>query len=631
MLDSTRSVKIHLLALALALAGSATPQQAQQENPAFAKVVDRPGLARVLLIGDSISIGYTAPVRKLLEGKANVHRIPVNGGPTTRGLENIDSWLDEGNWDAVHFNWGLHDLKFMESGERQVSLDDYKKNLEALTVKLKKTGAKLIWASTTPVPDGKLSPPRRNRDVIAYNAAAAEIMERHGVAADDLYSFAAPRLEAIQRPANVHFTAKGSAKLAERVAASILAALPAAHSQKAKRIVFVAGSPSHGYGAHEHRAGMLLLARLLGEAYPGLRTVVAEKGWPADESVLEGADAIVINCDGGRHVADKRWERVTAMAEAGMGLALIHYAVEGPTEKAGEAIREWIGGNFERGMSVNPHWTPQFGSFPDHPAARGLTPFALNDEWYFNMKFQPARKGVTPILSAPAPLSVLLRKDDPHGGNPGARAAVRGGDSFPVAWVYERPGGGRGFGFTGAHFHDNYADDNFRKAVLNGIAWTAGLDIPPAGVSSKRPTSAELAANQDYDRPADWAKRQGELPGDAEPVWRGRAGERIELPLTFRRKPYLYLIVRGEGGTAKWAQARFIGASGVEAPLVGDPWAQGTSDGVRIEGDALVAPVGSLAKYHLPQGAVSFSALTRGPADAEFLLFVDPPAEGFLP
>lgn len=182
-------------------------------------------LPRVLLIGDSICLGYGEHTKRLLSGKADVHCLPTNGGPTIRGLEHLDEWLGTDHWDVIHFNWGLHDLRFMQNGKHQVPLDEYEKNLTELVRRLKRRGAKLIWASTTPVPDAKVSPPRKNSDVIAYNAAARRIAEQNGIAVNDLYAFALPRLAELQRPANVHFTEAGSAALAERVAASILEAL----------------------------------------------------------------------------------------------------------------------------------------------------------------------------------------------------------------------------------------------------------------------------------------------------------------------------------------------------------------------------------------------------------------------
>ena len=204
----------------------ATPARPRKPVPAFATITDDPKLPRVLLIGDSISIGYTLPVRELLKGRANLHRIPTNGGPTITGLEKLKSWLGDGKWDVIHFNWGLHDLKFMDSGKQQVPLADYEKNLRELVKQLKATGAKLIWCATTPVPDADMKPPRKNADVIAYNAVAKKIMTENGIAIDDLYAFALPKLSAIQRPANVHFTDEGSKVLAKQVVASIEAALP---------------------------------------------------------------------------------------------------------------------------------------------------------------------------------------------------------------------------------------------------------------------------------------------------------------------------------------------------------------------------------------------------------------------
>jgi lysophospholipase L1-like esterase len=206
--------------LCLALTG-----WAQRPDPSLAPIKDDPKLPRVLLIGDSISMGYTVPVRKLLEGKANVHRVPENGGPTTHGLKNLDRWLGEGKWDVVSFNWGLHDLKVDREGKYQVAIDDYEKNLRSLVARLKKTGAKLIWVSTTPVPEGKLSPVRKPGDEVKYNAIAKKVMEENGVAVNDLHAFAAARLREIQMPANVHFTKAGSEVLGKEVASVIEAAL----------------------------------------------------------------------------------------------------------------------------------------------------------------------------------------------------------------------------------------------------------------------------------------------------------------------------------------------------------------------------------------------------------------------
>jgi hypothetical protein len=197
-----------------------TPKKKRPPNPAFAPITDDPALPRVLLIGDSISIGYTVATRAALAGKANLHRPPANCGPTIRGLEGIDKWLGDGRWDVIHFNWGLHDLR-KSDGKHQVPIDAYDKNLRQLVQRLKKTGATLIWCSTTPVPEG-CAPPRTDEDAVAYNAVAKKIMEENEIAVDDLYAFALPKLEKIQLPANVHFSRDGSAVLAKQVAAAIV-------------------------------------------------------------------------------------------------------------------------------------------------------------------------------------------------------------------------------------------------------------------------------------------------------------------------------------------------------------------------------------------------------------------------
>jgi hypothetical protein len=190
----------------------------------------------VLLIGDSISIGYTVAVRELLQGKANVHRIPVNGGPTTNGLKHLQSWLGDAKWDVIHFNWGLHDLKYMGPNDtnladpkapgsrQQVPLPEYEQNLKQLVAQLQASGAKLIWCATTPVPAGAQG--RVPGDEVKYNAAAARVMTAAGVTINDLYAHAQLKLNEIQLPANVHFTPAGSRYLAEKVAAAVTAQLP---------------------------------------------------------------------------------------------------------------------------------------------------------------------------------------------------------------------------------------------------------------------------------------------------------------------------------------------------------------------------------------------------------------------
>jgi hypothetical protein len=196
-----------------------------RNEPAFQYVKDLEGLPRALLIGDSISIGYTAPVRKALAGKVNIHRIPENGGDTWRGLAKLNMWLSTGRWEVIHFNFGLHDLKHMQdnrldlAGEQVSSLDAYESNLDKLAIELKKTGAMLVWASTTPVPEGAAG--RLKGDDVIYNAAALKVMQRHQIRVNDLYAHMLPMLEMYQRPRDVHYTAEGYTFLGQKVAAEI--------------------------------------------------------------------------------------------------------------------------------------------------------------------------------------------------------------------------------------------------------------------------------------------------------------------------------------------------------------------------------------------------------------------------
>ncbi|MBT3377366.1 MAG: SGNH/GDSL hydrolase family protein [Lentisphaerae bacterium] len=195
--------------------------------PGFKYVPDTPGLPRILIMGDSISIHYTHLVRAQLEGKANVHRIPTNGGPTDRGLANLDKWLKPGNWAVIYFNFGLHDSKYQgwdrKTGKRFSDTQTYGKNLEQLVTRLKETGTKLVWATTTPIPEGAKT--HEVGDSIPYNSVANAIMEKHGVPISDLYSHVKPDLAAHIRPQNIHFSTSGSEFLARKVARDILAQL----------------------------------------------------------------------------------------------------------------------------------------------------------------------------------------------------------------------------------------------------------------------------------------------------------------------------------------------------------------------------------------------------------------------
>lgn len=265
-----------------------------------------------------------------------------------------------------------------------------------------------------------------------------------------------------------------------------------------KKIVFVAGTPSHGPGQHEYRAGCLLLQKCL-STIPGLQTVVYSNGWPQDPHAFDGADAVVLSMDGGKGHAllqDDHLQQLAPLMENGAGFACIHWAVEPTTEKGEREMLQWMGGAYETNWSVNPTWTANFTALPSHPITRGVKPFSMHDEWYFHLRFQPKMSGITPILEAVPPASTMNRPDGPHSGNAAVREAVKNHEPAIVGWAYERPGGGRGFGFTGAHYHKNYGNENFRKIVLNGILWIAHVEVPPDGVACEV-TDDDLKANLD--------------------------------------------------------------------------------------------------------------------------------------
>ena len=177
--------------------------------------------APVLVIGDSISIGYTPVVTTLLAGKADVKHNEGNAAHTGNGVAKLGEWLGAEKWKVITFNFGLHDLKIMENGKHQVGVVEYETNLDAIAGRLEKTGARLLYVTTTPVPEGKLSPLRNPGDDVIFNEAALRVMSKHKIPVVDLYAFAKPRLAEIQGKANVHFNKEGSAMLAELVAKAI--------------------------------------------------------------------------------------------------------------------------------------------------------------------------------------------------------------------------------------------------------------------------------------------------------------------------------------------------------------------------------------------------------------------------
>ncbi len=218
-----------------------SPPAPAEEPPLYALLAPEkvdPSLPNVLLLGDSISIGYSPSVAAELSGIANVYRIRGTTDATVRphgqlrldtnsAVEHLTEWLGDPKWSVIHFNWGLHDVKLTRSGGHQVELERYEQNLRQLVSQLQSTKAKLIWASITPVPPGADlgANARKPGDEVPYNAVAKRVMEENGIPIDDLYALALPHLTEWQQPANVHFKRAGSDALGGQVAATIKQAL----------------------------------------------------------------------------------------------------------------------------------------------------------------------------------------------------------------------------------------------------------------------------------------------------------------------------------------------------------------------------------------------------------------------
>ena len=254
-----------------------------------------------------------------------------------------------------------------------------------------------------------------------------------------------------------------------------------------KKIVLVAGRMSHGPGDHEFFAGCAILMKLLQQT-PGVFPVMVRDGWPKKPETFENAAAVVFYMDGGdRHpILDKgHKEVVQKLIDKKVGFANLHYAVEYPKSQS-DHVLSWLGGYYETGFSTNPHWDATFAKLPEHPITRGVKPFTINDEWYFNIRFKPEAKDVTPILKATPP-------DNKRGTK---AAADHKGREEVVAWTYERGDGGRSFGFTGGHRHSNWGDEDFRRLVTNAILWTANLEIPKEGAKVEL-DAKELKRNLD--------------------------------------------------------------------------------------------------------------------------------------
>ncbi len=275
-----------------------------------------------------------------------------------------------------------------------------------------------------------------------------------------------------------------------------------------QKLVFIAGKPSHPPGMHEFRAGSLLLEKCL-QSVPNLVVDRHDNGWVSNEKTFTDADAVVIYADGGgKHpaVVDGHLETLRKLMAKGVGFGCMHYGVEVVATEAGKEFQEWLGGHYENSFSCNPIWDANYKELPKHAITRGVLPFTTKDEWYFQMRFRPAFKdGIALAEDATAKFAPLLTatptdatRDGPYVYPKGPYPHIQAEKGQPetMMWAIERADGGRGFGFTGGHFHDNWGNDNVRKVVLNALLWVTKVEVPEKGVESSV-SADELKQNLD--------------------------------------------------------------------------------------------------------------------------------------
>ena len=282
------------------------------------------------------------------------------------------------------------------------------------------------------------------------------------------------------------------------ITASCMLTSDSCQSADTKKLVIVAGKPSHPPRMHEFNVGVQLLAKSLKDV-PDLKVEIVLNGWPKDESVFNDADAVVFYMDGGgRHEVvqedGRRLKLIDEWVKQGVGIGCMHYGVEVIPDQAGQELKRWIGGHYENMFSCNPIWEPQFAVLPDHAITQGVKPFQISDEWYFNMRFIADIPGNVPAEAEGIkffPILLAVPSDDVRDGpyvypkGPYEHIKASSGRAEATMWAVERPDGGRGFGFTGGHFHDNWSNDDFRKVVLNGMLWIAKMEVPADGVQSQ--------------------------------------------------------------------------------------------------------------------------------------------------
>lgn len=475
----------------------------KQQDPfvhPFANPAPNPELPQVLIIGDSISIAYTPTVRNLLKGDAQVHRPTTNCRWSAFGVKEIDKWVGLKKWDVIHFNFGLWDWYGWKQKEKATP-KSYAQNLQEIVDKLRKTGARLIFGSTTPPCLKK----EKSSEIFvsietaqSFNQKAEEVMVNNGVTLNDLFATIGQKRPAYQKADNdVHYTKEGTKVLAAAVASAIRKALPKKKGTSLKSVLFIAGNTKHRHGFHEYRAGSILLADALNMSDLPVDAKVHWYGWPEDESIFDGVDACIIYADGGGEFGEK-YEFLQKKVQAGMGIMFMHYGVH-PTKEVGEKYyNQWIGGFYDDEFSVNPSWIAEMTPKAGHPVSRGLSkPVRAYDEFYYNLSFDQSCNHCYPLATAIPTHKNVIRYGSSKFWNRQAEELL--GTPQALLWCRDPKTGARGAGFVGGHYHRNWAIDDYRTLILNTIAWVARVKVPKGGVPSDPISLKKL--NENLNRP----------------------------------------------------------------------------------------------------------------------------------
>jgi type 1 glutamine amidotransferase len=292
------------------------------------------------------------------------------------------------------------------------------------------------------------------------------------------------------------------------IAVSPTALRAAACNSAPRKLVLIAGKPSHPPMMHEFRAGTILLEKRL-QQVANLKVERHEMGWVKDEATFDDAAAVVIFSDGGGGhpaIQENRLQLFEKLIARGVGFGCMHFGVEVPKDRGGAEFQRWIGGHYEHQWSCNPIWDATFESFPEHPISRGVKPFEIRDEWYFNMRFAEGfdtalpttvnNVQFTPVLAA---VPSTATRNGPYVYPPGPYPHIQqnAGRKETLLWAIERPDGGKGFGFTGGHFHTNWQNEDFRRTILNALCWITGIEVPTHGVDSAAVSDTEIRENLD--------------------------------------------------------------------------------------------------------------------------------------